>query len=63
VALLGEPPSAPDTVRGPDDRTRIPATAEYSWRPIASLLVTARDNSAWVGTTWFVSPRTLAAAC
>ena len=62
VASFGEPPSAPETVHGPDDRTRIPNTADYPWRAIASLLITARDNSAWVGTAWFISPRTLATA-
>jgi glutamyl endopeptidase len=62
VASFGEPPPAPETVHGPDDRTRIPNTAEYPWRAIASLLITARDNSAWVGTAWFVSPRTLVTA-
>ena len=62
MASFGEPPSAPDTVHGPDDRTRMPNTAEYPWRAIASLLVSARDNFAWVGAAWFFSARTLAAA-
>lgn len=61
-ASFGPPPGELETVHGPDDRKRIGETASYPWRAIASLLITARDNSAWVGTAWFVSPRTLVTA-
>ena len=28
----------------------------------ASLLITARDGSSWIGTGWFIGPRTLVTA-
>lgn len=61
-ASFGPPPPPPETVHGPDDRAQVTDTASYPWRAIASLLITARDNSTWVGTGWFVSPRTLITA-
>jgi V8-like Glu-specific endopeptidase len=51
-----------EAVIGVDERTQITDTASYPWRAIASLVITARDNSQWVGTGWFVSPRTLITA-
>ncbi len=51
-----------ETVHGPDDRVRINATTVYPWRAIASLLITAADNSMWIGTGWFIGPHTLATA-
>lgn len=47
---------------GVDDRKQIGDTTVFPNRAIASLLITARDNSRWVGTAWFISPRTLATA-
>src|SRR6185436_12408318 len=47
---------------GPDDRKQIADTTVFPNRAIASLLITARDNSRWIGTAWFISPRTLATA-
>ena len=41
---------------------RINNTADYPWRVTASLLITARDNSQWIGTGWFIGPNTLATA-
>lgn len=41
------------TVHGPDDRVRITNTDAYPWRVHASLLITAADNSRWIGTGWF----------
>jgi hypothetical protein len=41
---------------------RINNTGEYPWRAIASLVITAKDNSMWIGTGWFISPRTLITA-
>jgi V8-like Glu-specific endopeptidase len=51
-----------ETVLGTDERVQIKETTKYPWRAIASLLITAADNSQWVGTAWFISPRTLATA-
>ena len=53
---------AAETVHGPDDRVRITATNTYPWRVHASLLITAADNSQWIGTGWFIGPRTLVTA-
>lgn len=60
-ASFGPPPMA-EAIIGTDDRVRITGTTAYPWRAIASLLITARDNSQWIGTGWFVSPRTLITA-
>ena len=62
VASFGTPPAMMETVHGPDNRVRISSTGEYPWRVHASLLITARDNSRWLGTGWFISPRTLVTA-
>jgi glutamyl endopeptidase len=51
-----------ETVHGSDQRTRVQPTNVYPWSSIASLLITARDGSQWLGTAWFVSPRTLITA-
>jgi V8-like Glu-specific endopeptidase len=51
-----------ETVHGVDNRVRITATNTYPWRATASLLITAADNSQWIGTAWFISPRTLITA-
>lgn len=51
-----------ETVHPPDDRVQITDTAIYPWRAHASLLVTAADNSRWIGTAWFIGPHTLATA-
>ncbi len=61
-ASFGPPPPQPETVHGPDDRVQIENTQEFPWSAIASLLITARDNSTWIGTGWFVSPKTLLTA-
>ena len=47
---------------GTDEREQITETDQYLWRSIASLRITARDNSLWIGTAWFISPRTLITA-
>lgn len=60
-ASFGEPLMT-EAILGTDDRVRITGTTAYPWRAIASLLITAADNSQWVGTGWFVSPRTLITA-
>jgi V8-like Glu-specific endopeptidase len=51
-----------ERVIGTDERTQITDTVSYPWRSIASLLITAKDNSRYIGTGWFVSPRTLLTA-
>ena len=56
------PKSVLETVHGPDDRVKITNTGVYPWRAHASLLITARDNSMWIGTGWFIGPHTLMTA-
>ena len=56
------PPSQLETVHGVDNRVQITATASYPWRVHASLLITAADNSMWIGTGWFIGPHTLMTA-
>jgi len=51
-----------ETVHGQDDRVRITTTNVYPWRAHASLLITAADNSQWIGTGWFIGPHTLMTA-
>lgn len=60
-ASFGSPPAF-ENVHGPDDRTKIQDTDEHPWRMIASLQITARDGSGWVGTGWFIGPHTLMTA-
>jgi glutamyl endopeptidase len=61
-ASFGPPPSRRETVHGPDDRVQIRNTSVYPWRAHASLVVTAADNSMWIGTGWFIGPHTLVTA-
>lgn len=61
VASFGAPPQL-EAVIGTDERVKISATRQYPWRLNASLLITAADNSQWIGTGWFISPRTLVTA-
>jgi V8-like Glu-specific endopeptidase len=61
-ASFGAPPPVAETVHGPDDRSQITNTATYPWRASASLLITAADNSQWIGTGWFIGPHTLVTA-
>jgi len=61
-ASFGPPPPLAETVHGKDDRIQINNTAVYPWRVHASLLITARDNSQWIGTGWFIGPHTLMTA-
>lgn len=51
-----------ETVHGADTRVLVDDTTLYPWSATASLLITARDGSQWVGTAWFIGPRTLATA-
>lgn len=61
-ASFGPPPPRAETVHGPDDRVQITNTTVYPWRAHASLLITAADNSQWIGTGWFIGPHTLMTA-
>ncbi|MFY9919040.1 MAG: serine protease [Mycobacterium sp.] len=61
-ASFGPPPPVAEIVHGPDDRAQITNTAAYPWRANASLLITAADNSLWIGTGWFIGPHTLITA-
>jgi V8-like Glu-specific endopeptidase len=61
-ASFGPPPPEAETVHGPDDRIQITNTSVYPWRVHASLLITAADNSRWIGTGWFIGPHTLMTA-
>jgi V8-like Glu-specific endopeptidase len=51
-----------EAVIGVDNRIQITNTQDYPWRVHASLLVTARDGSRWIGTGWFIGPHTLVTA-
>jgi V8-like Glu-specific endopeptidase len=56
------PPARLEAVIGTDERIQIHDTSKLPWRLSASLLITGADNSQWIGTGWFISPRTLATA-
>jgi glutamyl endopeptidase len=60
-ASFGSPPAL-EAVIGTDDRIQISATSSYPWRVHSSLLITAADNSQWIGTGWFIGPHTLVTA-
>lgn len=62
AASFGQGLVFPEAVIGTDDRKQITQTTKYVWRAIASLRITARDGSQWIGTGWFISPRTLVTA-
>lgn len=62
VASFGEIEGSGVAVIGTDERTQVTQTDQYIWRAIASLRITARDGSLWIGTGWFISPRTLITA-
>ncbi len=61
-ASFGKPPPILETVHGPDNRVQITNTTVYPWRAHASLLITAADNSQWIGTGWFIGAHTLMTA-
>lgn len=54
--------AAPKTVHGADNRVQINNTSVYPWRVHCSLLITAADNSKWIGTGWFIGPHTVMTA-
>jgi glutamyl endopeptidase len=61
-ASFGAPGPIAETVHGPDNRVQISNTGAYPWRAHASLLITANDNSMWIGTGWFIGAHTLMTA-
>jgi glutamyl endopeptidase len=61
-ASFGRPRDVAEIVHGADDRQQISDTASYPWSTNASLAIVAADNSAWIGTGWFIGPRTLVTA-
>lgn len=63
IASFGPPRLRTEVVIGDsDERIRITNTEQYPWRCTASLLITAADNTRWIGTAWLISPRTLITA-
>lgn len=61
-ASFADPGLHLESVLGVDERIKVQDTHLYPWSASASLLITARDGSQWIGTGWFVSPRTLVTA-
>jgi glutamyl endopeptidase len=56
------PMSATESVLGPDTRIQITNTGVHPWRMHCSLLITANDGSQWIGTGWFIGPKTVVTA-
>lgn len=56
------PPDGLESIIGADERQRVTNTRQFPYSAIASLEITAADGSVWVGTGWFISPRTLITA-
>ena len=56
------PAISTESVLGPDTRIQINNTADYPWRVHCSLLITANDGSQWIGTGWFIGPKTVVTA-
>ncbi|MDQ5870933.1 MAG: trypsin-like serine protease [Acidobacteriota bacterium] len=59
---FGPPPPKARTVHGPDNRVQIANTAAYPWSAYCSLLITAKNNGLYIGTGWFVGPKTVITA-
>lgn len=51
-----------ESVIGEDERRQISPASSFPWRAHASLLITARDGTRYVGTGFFIGPRVLATA-
>lgn len=52
----------PETICGADDRTRVTPASSNPWRWICKLFITFPDNARFVGTGWFIGPRTVMSA-
>jgi V8-like Glu-specific endopeptidase len=55
-------PAVQEVIIGSDDRIRVTATGLYPWRAICALRITAANGATYIGTGWFVSPRTVITA-
>ncbi|MCP9234867.1 serine protease [Lewinella sp. JB7] len=53
---------ADEVVIGTDDRIRITNTSSYPWRVHCSLRIRTRTGKTYIGTGWFISPRTIMTA-
>lgn len=51
-----------ESVCGADDRVQIERASAPPWRMIAKLFITSGDGGRYVGTGWFISPRTVVTA-
>lgn len=51
-----------EVVIGDDDRQRVPEVQTSPWRRICALRITAATGKVYVGTAWFIGPRTLITA-
>lgn len=51
-----------ESVIGRDDRIKIRNTRAYPFRAICSLLIEAKTGRKYIGTGWFISPRTVVTA-
>ncbi|MBB4079784.1 V8-like Glu-specific endopeptidase [Lewinella aquimaris] len=51
-----------EVVIGADDRIRINNTASFPWRVHCSLRIETRTGKFYIGTGWFISPRTIMTA-
>ena len=63
-----QPPSAEsdemadEVVIGTDDRRRITTTNRYPWSATCSLRIATRTGKTYIGTGWFIGPRTIMTA-
>lgn len=55
-------PDVSEVVIGADERVQITNTTAFPWRAICSLRIAAKDGSNYIGTGWFVGPRTVVTA-
>jgi glutamyl endopeptidase len=51
-----------EVVIGDDDRQRVPNVQQSPWRHICALRIQARNGRRFVGTGWFIGPRTIMTA-
>ena len=54
--------AAHEVVIGADDRVQITGTAAHPWRMNCSLLIESKTGKFYVGTGWFIGPRTVMTA-
>ncbi|MEM6275353.1 MAG: trypsin-like serine protease [Pseudomonadota bacterium] len=61
-AHYGQGKDLRESLCGGDDRTQVTDTSAPPWRMIAKLFITARNGKSYVGTGFFISPRTVMTA-